>query len=633
MSIPSADQEQLARGFEAHRRGDLATAAACYERAIALNPRSADALHLLGSLKAQAGAPQDGLQLIERAIAVDAGKALFWCNHGNTLKLLRRLADAIASFDRALALEPAHEDALYNKGNALRSLGRLDEAIASFDRLIARSPAHSDARFARADCLVRVDRRAQALEDYEQAVGIAPQSDALSSYGQLVLDGCDWQRAAAVAPLLDCAVASGQANVSPFVYLGFGRDALAQRRCSELWAARLVGAVAAMPPRPAARRDRIRIGYLSSDFRYHAMSFLIAGMIEGHDRSRFEVHGFSAGPDDGTDMRRRMQKAFDRFHDVATLTDGAIATAIREREIDIIVDLNGWSSNTRIGALAPRPAPVQVTYLGFPGTLGTRFVDYTFTDRWVAPLEAQAAFCEQLAVMPDCYFVNDAKREIAAAVPSRADCGLPPDAFVLCCFNSTYKIIPPVFAAWMGLLKQVPGSVLWLLRSNELAETNLRAAAAGHGVDPARLVFAPKVLPPIHLARHAHADLVLDTLPVNAHTTGCDALWTGVPFVTCMGDSFVGRVGASLLHAIGLPELVTTSLQDYAALALRLAQEPATLAAIKARLVANRLSHPLFDTARFTRHFEAAYEIMWDRHLAGEAPRGFVIPPVGPARA
>lgn len=633
MPTPPADLEALVHGLDAHRRGDLATAAACYERAIALNPRSADALHLLGSLRAQTGAPEEGRQLIERAIAVDAAKPLFWCNHGNALKLLGRPTDAIASFDHALALQPDHEDALYNKGNVLRSLGRLDEAIGSFDRLIARSPAHFDARFARADCLVRADRRAEALADYERAVEIAPQSDALSAYGQLVLDGCDWKRAAAVAPLLDRAVTGGQANVSPFVYLGFGRDALAQRRCSQLWAARLVGAITPMPPRPATRRDRIRIGYLSSDFRYHAMSFLIAGMIEGHDRSQFDVHGFSAGPDDGTDMRRRMEKAFDHFHDVSTLTDGAIAGLIREREIDIAIDLNGWSNNTRIGALAPRPAPVQVTYLGFPGTLGTRFIDYTFTDRWVAPLEAQAAFCEQLVLMPDCYFVNDSKREIATAVPSRAECGLPPDAFVFCCFNSTYKIIPPVFATWMSLLEQVPGSVLWLLRSNELAETNLRAAAAGHGVEPARIVFAPKAMPTVHLARHNHADLVLDTLPVNAHTTGCDALWTGVPFVTCLGDSFVGRVGASLLHAIGLPELVTASLQDYAALALRLAREPATLAAIKARLAANRSSHPLFDTARFTRHFEAAYRIMWDRHLAGAPPSGFAIPPAAPSRA
>jgi predicted O-linked N-acetylglucosamine transferase (SPINDLY family) len=385
-----------------------------------------------------------------------------------------------------------------------------------------------------------------------------------------------------------------------------------------------IGAPAVWSHRPRPDR-RLRIAYISADYRVHPVAALMSGLFELHDRARFEVLGISTGVDDRSEVRSRIARAFDRFIDVRYRSDEEIARLLCGLEIDIAVDLTGHTRDCRLGILASRPAPVQASYLGYPGTTGADFIDYVIADPIVLPFDQQPYYTERIVHLPDSYQVNDAKRLIAPGAPTRQACGLPEEGFVFCCFNNNYKIAEDVFEVWMRLLAANPGSVLWLFRDNADAERNLRAAARARGVDTARLVFAESLPHREHLARHRQADLFLDTLPYNAHTTASDALWVGLPLVTCTGRTFASRVAASLLHAAGLPELVTRSLADYESLAMRLAADPALLQGYAQRLEEKRHTCALFDTARFARHIEAAYTAMWEIFQRGEAPRGFSV--------
>ena len=371
--------------------------------------------------------------------------------------------------------------------------------------------------------------------------------------------------------------------------------------------------------------DRIKIAYLSADFRQHPVAYLMAELLERHDRGRFEIIGLSFGPDDRSEMRARLVAAFDQFLDVRAKSDAEVARLLCELKVDIAIDLQGYTRDCRPRILAHRPAPIQVNYLGFPGTMGAEFIDYIIADETVVPFEHQPFYAEKIVHLPDCYQVNDTKRKIAEWMPTRQEVELPEEGCAFCCFNNNWKITPEVFGVWMRLLHAVEGSVLWLFGDNESAERNLRKEAQARGIDPARLVFAGRLPLEDHLARHRLADLFLDTLPYNAHTTASDALWIGLPVVTRLGGSFAGRVAASLLNAIGLPELVTHSIEDYEALALRLAKDPSLLEGYRNRLATNRLTHPLFDTDRFRRHIEAAYLQMWEIWQRGEQPRSFAV--------
>jgi predicted O-linked N-acetylglucosamine transferase (SPINDLY family) len=376
------------------------------------------------------------------------------------------------------------------------------------------------------------------------------------------------------------------------------------------------------------RHDKIRIAYLSADFRDHAVAYQIAGLFESHDRSKFEVTGVSIGGGDSGDTRARLVGALDRFQDARSRSDLDVATLLNGLEIDIAVDLAGYTGSPRPGILARRPAPIQVSYLGYPGTLGSGFMDYVIADKTVLPFDQQPYYTERIVHLPECYQVNDSKRIIAGRVPERREMGLPDQGFVFCCFNHSYKITAPVFDVWMRLLKAAEGSVLWLVRDNDAAERNLRREAAERGIDPARLVFADRRPVAEHLARHRLADLFLDTLPYNAHGTASFALWAGLPIVTCQGHAFAGRVAASLLRAVGLPDLVTNDLAEYETLASRLAADATLLGEVRERLRGNRLNHPLFDTDRFSRHIESAYTTMWELWQRGEPPRSFSVEPL-----
>ncbi len=353
---------------------------------------------------------------------------------------------------------------------------------------------------------------------------------------------------------------------------------------------------------------------------------LMAGLFESHDRDRFETIAVSFGPDDGSALRQRLQVSFDRFVDVRMRGDVEVVALLREMEVDIAVDLKGYTGDMRTGLFTRRCAPLQVSYIGYPGTLALPQLDYIVADRIVLPLDHAQHYSEKVAWLPHCYQPNDNTRQIAQRCPTRAEAGLPESGFVFCCFNNNYKITPAVFDIWMRLLRATPGSVLWLLGDNEAAARNLRREAADRGVDPTRLVFADRADIAEHLARHRLADLFLDTLLYNAHTTASDALWAGLPVLTHLGNAFAGRVGASLLDAVGLPELVTTSLEEYEARALSLAHNPQQLAQLRARLVSNRLTQPLFDTQRSCRHLEAAYTHMWQRYETGMPPESFEVP-------
>lgn len=635
-------------------------ALAAYERVLAKAPGHPMALNNRGNTLNELGRYDEALASYDAVLAADARQPQTWNNRGNVLMALSRASEALDSYARALALKPDYADALTHRGEALLALNRPAEALASHDaalslrpdlasafnnrgaalmalnqadaaldsyaRALALKPDYADALSNRGTALLRLKRHEEAIADFERAIALdATQPNALAGLAGAALHLCDWKRMRRIAPELAAkARAGGRVRVPPFVLLGYGDDKQLQLDAARQFV-RPLASVAPMARRPATAREKLRIGYISADFRQHAIGFLTAGLIEKHDRAAFEIIGFSAGPDDGGEVRARLMRAFDRFHDVRGKSDRELADLMRALEIDIAVDLTGHTDLGRAGALAHRPAPVQAQWLGFPGTMGADFIDYVIADPIVLPFAEQEFFSERIVHLPHCYQSNDDTTQIAPETPTRAEAGLPEQGFVFCSFNNNWKIAPPVFDVWMRLLSAIDGSVLWLLDDNAGAAANLRTQAQARGVDPARLVFAPRLPRAQHLARHRLAGLFLDTLPYGAHTTGSDALWCGLPMLTCKGASFAGRVGASLLTNVGLPELITESLADYEALAAALARDASRLAALKSKLADNRTRTPLFDTSRFRVGIERAYRTMWEIACAGEAPKTFAV--------
>ncbi|HEU4647037.1 MAG TPA: tetratricopeptide repeat protein [Burkholderiales bacterium] len=651
MAQADPDARQLEAGWSALERNDLPGAERIARRLLEKDPLETQALHLLGASLLYQERFQEALAPLDEAHRAaprkGSGHRLGYChlalgdfeaavrelerevrlypqlsNARNALGValirLSRREQALATFLEAAQLDPASPEANSNAGSLLADLGRVNEALPYLQAAVRASPGLADAHFNLGLAYQRLKQHAQAADSLQLALDIAPRMP--YALGHLVwnrIAQCRWEGTAERIASLREQVRRDGVPAMPFEFVAVCDDPAEQRRCAELHVARSLGA------RPAPlwrgeryRHDRIRLAYLSADFCEHATAYLMAGLFERHDRSRFETIALSYGPDDASPMRKRLARAFERFVDVRTLSDAAAARVLRDLEIDVAVDLKGHTADARPGILAHRPAPVQVSYLGFPGTTGTDFIDYVLADRHVLPESERAAWSEKVAYLPECYQANDAGRVIADRTPSRAEAGLPSQGFVFCSFNNNYKITPQVFDAWMRLLRQVPASVLWVLEDNTVARRNLQREAEARGVEPQRLVFAPRVPHAEHLARHRLADLFLDTLPYNAHTSASDALWAGLPLLTCTGNTFAGRVAASLLHAIGLPELVTHSLAEYEALALQLAANPGRLSALRARLAANQMTAPLFDTDRFRRHLEAAYLRMLESHWA-----------------
>jgi len=593
------------------RRGE---ALAQYDQALSQKADLFEALFNRGNLFLEAGRTAEALADYDKAAAIRPDMSGIWNNRGTALRRLHKLEDALASYRRATALAPGNVNALTNLAIGLFDLRKLDQALAASEAALAVQAGFAEALYVRGNILRDLGRVAEAQASYEQALQGAPQHGlALNGLAQTSAMLCDWDKTAALASRLKADVQANRALIQPFVLMGYTQDPALLRRCAENYVHHVAPAQPPLSDRRSYGHDRIRLAYLSADFHQHPTAQLMVELFERHDRSRFDVTAFAFGPDDGSVLRRRLAKAFDHFEDVRALGDLEIAKLVRAREIDIAVDLNGHTHEARPAIFSHRPAPVQVNYLVYPGTTGANYMDYVLADPLVLPLDQQPNFSEKIVHLPDCYQANDATRGLLPA-PSRAQAGLPENGFVFCCFNNSWKIAAPVFDIWMRLLQQVPDSLLWLLDSP--ATGNLRGQAQARGVDPNRLVFAPKLPSDQHLARHALADLFVDTLPYNAHTTCSDALWAGLPVVTCYGKAFQSRVAASLLTAIDLPELVTARPEEYEALALDLARDPALLQATREKLRRNRLTTALYDSERFRRNIEAAYETMVAENLA-----------------
>lgn len=620
--------DMLQEALALHRRGALAEAAARYAEVLRADPGNADAHCYLGMIACQHGRFAEGAERARQSLAHDPHSARAHLLLGRALAALGQHEEALASFDRAIALAPDLARAHGHRADLLAELGRNAEAIESYDRALALAPDAVEDWFNRGGALIALGRYEEAIASFNRATALNPQlagADVLRAPLFLSkLRICDWTNYQAdVAQLLSMMRAQQPLSV-PFAALFLPCAPADQLQCAR----RYVQDQPAPPPLWRGEifsHDRIRLAYLSADFREHATSHLAAGLFEHHDRSRFEITALSFGDDDDSPTRRRVAAAFDRFVDVRHNSDQEIAELMRRLEIDIAVDLMAFTKGNRLGVLSRRPAPVQVNFLGFPGTMGADFIDYMIADSTVIPEEHEAYYAERIVRLPGSYQVNDDKRPIAAATPSRHECGLPDDAFVFCCLNNTQKLNPDIFDVWMRVLRAVDNSVLWLLEGNATASANLRAAAERRGVSAKRLIFAGKAMLSDHLARQRLADLFLDTLPCNAHTTASDALWAGLPVLTQIGATFAGRVAASLLYSLGLPELVTAAPQDYERRAIELAQNPQVLATIRRKLAANRTTTPLFDTALFARRIEAAFTAMHERYQAGLAPANISI--------
>jgi protein O-GlcNAc transferase len=515
------------------------------------------------------------------------------------------------------------------RGAVLHRMKRKPEALDAYQMAIALDPEHGDTHNNLANLLVEMRRFDEAASAYAKAAARTPMCDfALGGLVHTRMKICDWRELGPAMEALIAGVGRGERVCPPFPLTSMPSGLDVQLKAARIW---VDSVVEKSPPKPSfvrpSPRDKIRVGYFSSDYYAHATAWLTAGVFEAHDRSRFEITAFSYSPSQGDETAERMRKAFDRFIDVREHSDAQIAALSRELGIDIAVDLKGFTADCRLNIFNFRAAPIQANWLGYPGSMGADFIDYIIADGVVLPPEHEPFYTEKVVRLPWSYQPNDRKRRIAEKAPTRAEAGLPERAFVFCCFNNPYKINPQVFDGWMRILRSTPGSVLWLMEDNATAARNLRAEAEARGVAPDRIIFAARQHVTDHLARHRLADLFLDTAPYNAHTTASDALWAGLPVLTRPGDTFASRVGASLLRAVGLDELIAPTWEAYSGLAVGLAKNPARLAAIKQKLADNRLTAPLFDTALFARHIEAAYAAMVERYDAGLKPDHIAVQP------
>jgi predicted O-linked N-acetylglucosamine transferase (SPINDLY family) len=591
----------------------------CYEQILQANPRHLDARNNYAASLLASGRALDALHQYDQLIALSPASADAYNNRGMVLERLRRFDQALGDYDKAIALRPDFPQACVNRGNVLVGLRRSDDALASYRKAVGLKPDFADAYNNIGNIYCDRGHYEEALEAYNQALALkVDDSEARSMRLYAKMHLCDWSNFKSECSSVTSGIKRG-APVYPFTILAFSSSLDEQFHCARLFSKRYP-----LSARPLWRgekysHDRIRVAYVSTDFRQHAVASILAGMFEDHDKSKFEVTAVSIGPDDGSEMRQRLQRAFEHFVDARQLSDDEIAIRIREAEIDILIDLNGYTAGARFGIFAHRAAPLQVGYLG--GTRGADYIDYLIADRTIVTPGQRPYYAEKIIYLPDSFQPIDDKRIVSDNVHSRAELGLPEKGFVFCCFNNSYKIVPRNFDSWMRILKRIDGSVLWLREDKAAASANLRKEAEARGVAGERLVFAQR-MPSVeeHLGRHRSADLFLDTLPFNAHTTADDALWAGLPVLTQAGEALPGRVGASLLRAIGLPEMIAGTEEEYERIAIELASDPAKLEAIRAKLTRNRLTTPLFSTALFTRHMEGAYLAIYRRWREGLAP-------------
>lgn len=611
------------RGLALARLQRHAAAIASFTEAIALHPDAAEPYAFRGNSLAEQRRISAAVEDFDRAIALRPDYAEACNSRGSARARLRQFERALADYDRAIALKPDFVEAYSNRGNVCKALGRRDAALADYATALALRPRFAEAHYNLGDTYCSAGRYEEAARHFDQAFALAPHLQFLAGerrHAHMRL--CNWADYEREVGELEVRVGRGEAVTPPFVMLALSGSPARQLEAARIWVRETcppddtLGAI-----EPRAARARLRVGYFSPDFRDHPVARLLAELIERHDRSAFEVTGFSFGAaKPGDALRERLAGAFERFIDASGLSDLDAARLARELGLDIAIDLGGFTEQCRTGVFALRAAPLQVSYLGYLGSLGAPYMDYLIADATLVPATQRPHYAERILYLPS-YQANDSRRRVAEKTFTRAEIGLPARGFVYCCCNGSYKITPAIFAAWMRILARVPDSVLLLYAGNAMVEQNLRGEAVRRSIDPRRLVFAAKLAHPEYLARYRAADLFLDTLPYNAGTTASDALWMGLPVLTCAGETFAGRMAASLLRAVGLPELITGSLEEYEALAVELAHDAARLTALKSRLAEKRDCSALFDAARFTRHFEQGLLSIHQRHRDRLAPQ------------
>ena len=632
-----------------------------FTKSLKLNPNVPETWNNRGAVCNDLKEYELALSDFDRAASLNGAYAEAYANRGNSLMQLKRYDEAVAAYHKALSIKPGLAEAWRALGEAMlpphSASTRTDlspmtksylsnrnqlrpgsvgvtcsssscattKALASFDRALSLNQQLEGASFGRGNVFLTKKQFENAFAAFDKALSLNPDLPlAEGSRLHAKMHCCDWSAYQVECEHLVTSLRDGKLAAFPFHLLAVNCEVKDQLKCAEAFIEdkypAVVNHISSSRGQNANSGTRIRLAYMSTDYRQHATSNLTAGLFEAHDHSRFDVIGLSVGPNDGSQLRKRLEQSFMHFVDMSTLTDEQIAAEISKLDVDILVDLNGHTHGARTGALRSRPSPIQVNYLGYPGTMGCSFVDYIIADRTLISENDRNFYSEKVVLLPHSYQANDRKREIAETELSRHDCGLPDGAFVFCCFNGNYKITPDTFDCWMTLLRQSSNSVLWLLEDNKIAAKNLRKEAQQRDVDPSRLIFAERAPLARHLARHRLADLFLDTVPCNAHTTASDALWAGLPVLARIGQTFAGRVAASLLNAVGLPELITHSREEYEALALDLVKNRERLLRFRTELDTNRLTKPLFDTALFAQHIEAAYEEMFRRYHAGLPP-------------
>jgi len=614
---PDYAQAYFNRGNALKELKQFVVAVASYDKAISLIPDYIDAYSNRGLALQALKQFAPALASYDKAIALNPDFAVAYSNQGLTLQELKQLSAALKSYDKAIALNPDYVEAYSNRGNVLLELKQLSAAVSSYDHAIALKPDLAEAYSNRGHALQELKQLDAAVSSYDKAITLKPDLDYLFGMRQHAkMRKCDWQDYSKNVLELSRRIQSNE-KVSPsFPVLALHIPLPAQRKAAEIWVADKHPQNLSLGTIPnIAIQQKIRIGYYSAEFRLHPVSLLTVGLFEQHDKSKFELIAFSFGPDIQDEMRKRIGSAFDKFLNVSAMSDEEIAQISRELGIDIAIDLSGHTQDGRAGIFSFRAAPIQLSYIGYLGTMGASYYDYLIADSTIIPTKSQVYYSEKIVYLPS-YQVNDHKQEVEHTYLTRQELGLPSNGFVYCCFNANYKITPPTFDGWMRILKSVPESVLLLYADNQSAAENLKLEADKRGVNPERLIFGGMLNRSAYLARYRCTDLFLDTLPYNAGATASDALWAGLPVLTCIGESFASRVAASLLNAIDLPELVTQTQAEYEALAIELATNLAKLKAIKDKLDHNRLTTLLFDTPRFSKHIEAAYTTMYERYKA-----------------
>jgi protein O-GlcNAc transferase len=598
-----------------------------YKKAIDLNPFYSEAFCNLGNAYKDIDFLQESINCFNKAIQLNSNLAEAFSNRGVVNIKLRNYELAINDLQHAININTNYDDAYFNLGTAFKSMKLFENAIQSYSMAITINPSHIEAYVNLANSYRDNNQYEISLITYDKALLIFSDFKFnLSNYLSIKNKLCDWSNF-----YFNISQVESDTSLHKKIGITFHLLGLIDRPDLHLIAAQTYAASEcpsddSLGPIPLRPFDgKIRVGYYSADFHNHATAFLMAELFELHDKVKFEFYAFSFGPNINDDMRQRLSTSFHQFIDVTNSSDRDVAVLSRQIGIDIAVDLKGYTQDSRANIFAKRCAPVQVSYLGYPGTMGVDYMDYIIADKFVIPESNQHFFTEKVVYLPHSYQVNDSKRIISARVFSKKEVGIPDNAFVFCCFNNNYKILPDTFDIWMRILLSVPNSILWLLDDNPTATSNLIKEAESRGVDGKRLIFAKRIQLDEHLARHRLADLFLDTLPYNAHTTTSDALWAGLPVLTCTGQSFASRVAASLLDAIGLPEMITHNIYDYEKKALELANNPLLLAQIKSKLASNRLTTPLFNTQLFTQHIESAYLQMYQLQQNNLSPQNIYI--------